>query len=347
MNGTINITNSVVNLYIGVDHRQDNYSRVCEKIQEGKEDYDKLSVLTKQKRMTKESSAALAEYYQGKAQHIKAQRIRACHEYLQLKKYKGIDYTSIAKINLCRERLCLNCAYVKAREDSRLLMKATENMQQRFLTFTVQNVKGKDLKNTLALMRKAVKKMFRALKIKDYYEKYEITCKITELGENNLHSYKKFTELGEISLHPHIHILTPSSNFTFKRGVANNLWARYYNEVAHTDRKYLLTENKIVDDNVKSCFEMAKYITKPTNITPETIPIFDEQLKGVHLTQAHGIYRELIKNAKEYFKTNKAELQELLRDFDYMLIGYIFDGENYIEVESETKENHEKNCCNA
>lgn len=332
MNGNVNITNSVINLYIGVNHRQDNYNRVYEKIQEGKEQYNKLEVLTDQKRKTAAGSAALAEYYKNKGQYIKGKRVEECHKYIQLKQYKDIDYTSISKINLCRERLCLNCAHVKARENARLLMKATENLPQRFLTFTVKNVTAKNLKNTMSYMRKAVKKMFRALNIKDYYEKYEITCKITELGE--------------ISLHPHIHILTPLNNFTFKRSVANRLWAKYYNEFARVNNKYLLTKNEIVDDNTKSCFEMSKYITKPTNITAETIPIFDEQLKGVHLTQAHGLYRELIKNAKEFFKTNKAELQEMLRDFDYMLISYIFDDQNYTEIERETKEEHEKNYSN-
>ena len=333
MNRNVNITNSVINLYIGVDHRQDNYNRVYEKIQEGKDQYNKLEVLTDQKRKTAAGSAALAEYYKNKGQYIKGKRVEECHKYIQLKQYKDIDYTSISKINLCRERLCLNCAHVKARENARLLMKATENLPQRFLTFTVKNVTAKNLKNTMSYMRKAVKKMFRALNIKDYYEKYEITCKITELGE--------------ISLHPHIHILTPLNNFTFKRSVANRLWAKYYNEFARINNKYLLTKNEIVDDNTKSCFEMSKYITKPTNITAETIPIFDEQLKGVHLTQAHGLYRELIKNAKEFFKTNKAELQEMLRDFDYMLISYIFDDQNYTEIERETKEEHEKNYSNA
>lgn len=333
MNRNVNITNSVINLYIGVDHRQDNYNRVYEKIQEGKDQYNKLEVLTKQKRKTAAGSAALAEYYKNKGQYIKGKRVEECHKYIQLKQYTDIDYTSISKINLCRERLCLNCAHVKARENARLLMKATENLPQRFLTFTVKNVNAKNLKNTMSYMRKAVKKMFRALNIKDYYEKYEITCKITELGE--------------ISLHPHIHILTPLNNFTFKRSVANRLWAKYYNEFARVNNKYLLTKNEIVDDNTKSCFEMSKYITKPTNITPETIPIFDEQLKGVHLTQAHGLYRELIKNAKEFFKTNKAELQEMLRDFDYMLISYIFDDQNYTEIERESKEEHEKNYSNA
>lgn len=333
MNANVNITNSVINLYIGVNHRQDKYNRVYEKIQEGKEQYNKLEVLTEQKRKTAAGSAALSEYYKSKGQYIKGKRVEECHKYIQLKQYKDINYTSISKINLCRERLCLNCAHVKARENARLLMKATENLPQRFLTFTVKNVNAKSLKVTMSYMRKAVKKMFRALNIKDYYEKYEITCKITELGE--------------ISLHPHIHILTPLNNFTFKRSVANRLWAKYYNEFARVNNKYLLTKNEIVDDNTKSCFEMSKYITKPTNITPETIPIFDEQLKGVHLTQAHGLYRELIKNAKEFFKTNKAELQEMLRDFDYMLISYIFDDQNYTEIERETKEEHEKNYCNA
>lgn len=333
MNGNVNITNSVINLYIGVNHRQDKYNRVYEKIQEGKDQYNKLEVLTERKRKTAAGSAALAEYYKNKGQYIKGKRVEECHKYIQLKQYADIDYTSISKINLCRERLCLNCAHVKARENARLLMKATENLPQRFLTFTVKNVTAKNLKNTMSYMRKAIKKMFRALNIKDYYEKYEITCKITELGE--------------ISLHPHIHILTPLNNFTFKRSVANRLWAKYYNEFARVNNKYLLTKNEIVDDNTKSSFEMSKYITKPTNITPETIPIFDEQLKGVHLTQAHGLYRELIKNAKEFFKTNKAELQEMLRDFDYMLISYIFDDQNYTEIERETKKEHEKNYSNA
>ena len=332
VNGNVNITNSVINLYIGVEPRQDKYNRVYEKIQEGKEQYNKLEVLTEQKRKTAVGSSALAEYYKNKGQYIKGKRVEECHKYIQLKQYTDIDYTSISKLNLCRERLCLNCACVKARENARLLMKATENLQQRFLTFTVKNVNAKSLKITMSNMRKAIKKMFRALNIKDYYEKYEITCKITEFGE--------------ISLHPHIHILTPLNNFTFKRSVANRLWAKYYNEVAYANNKYLLTKNEIVNDNIKSCFEMSKYITKPTNITAETIPIFDEQLKGVHLTQAHGIYRKLIKNAKEFFKTNKAELQEMLRDFDYMLIGYIFDGQNYTEIERETKKEHEKNYSN-
>ena len=69
MNANVNITNSVINLYIGVDHRQNNYNRVYEKIQEGKDQYNKLEVLTDQKRKTAVGSSALAEYYKNKGQY--------------------------------------------------------------------------------------------------------------------------------------------------------------------------------------------------------------------------------------------------------------------------------------
>lgn len=317
MQNTINIENSVINVYVGVVARQEHYNRVFEKIQENKENYDKISVLTEQKLKTKECTDILSNYYNNKEQYIKATRIKECGNYLQLKHYIDLDYSSVSKMNLCRERLCLNCAYVSARENARYLIKATEGLQQRFLTFTVQNVQGERLRVTLDNMRKAVKRMFRALKIKDYYEKYEIT-------------YNDKTK----TFHPHIHILTPIHNYTFKKGASNKLWSKYYNEVSGADFSYLSTENKAVDDNIKSCFEMSKYITKPTSITKDTIHIFDTQLKGVHLVQAHGIYRTLLKSAKEYFAQNKEELDTLLLDYDFELIDYIFNGQNYIELNS-------------
>lgn len=312
----VKISNSVVNIFCGSGNSpHKDYNRVIEKIQENCENYDKIEVLTEQKNKTKECTAILSDYFLKRNQTVKAIRTKECGNYLQLKFYPALNYKSIGKMNLCKERLCLNCAYVSARKNSRYLIKATEGMQQRFVTLTVPNVEGEKLRITLNNMRTALKKMFRSLGIKNYYEKYEIT-------------YNDKTN----TFHPHIHVLTELSNYTFSKSASNRMWAKYYNSEAGTSFDYLSTENKAVTDNVHSSLEMSKYITKPADINEQTIPVFDRELKGLHVVQSHGSYKHGIKSAKAYFEENKAELSSLLEQYEFVLLDYIFDGNNYINL---------------
>ena len=165
-------------------------------------------------------------------------------------------------------------------------------------------------------MKKALKYLLRSMGISNYYQSYEITYN----EKNN-------------EFHPHIHLLVLAEDVTIKNRFLNRKWATAYNRFAGTSYQWLSCKIRTVDDNIKGCFELSKYVTKPQDFNRKTIPVFDEQLKGLHLHQANGIFKERLKDEKTIQETETQKEKEALSNFDYELIRYIFNGENYIKCE--------------
>ena len=268
-------------------------------------------------KLHKENKKCLADFFSAKDLNNKAERVKACGNVLTFKHYKDINVTKLDNASLCRERLCLNCNQVNSREKALFLLKATEDMSNlKHITLSVKNCKGTFLRNNINNMKKALKYFLRSQHIRDYYQSYEIT-----------HNHKDNT------YHPHIHLLVHDDNFTLKARELNNKWAEAFNRFAGTNYKWLSCKIREVEDKKVGCFELSKYVTKPQDFTPKTIPVFDRELKGLHLHQANGIFKERLKNEKITQEEKNKEEENYLKDFDYELVRYIFNGDNYIKCE--------------
>jgi plasmid rolling circle replication initiator protein Rep len=301
------IINSPCNVYVY------NNTTVCESqdVQTSVDFHKELQLLHK------ENKKLLSAFFDGEDMHSKAERVRACGNVLTFKHYRDINVTKLDNASLCRERLCLNCNHVNSREKALFLIRATEDMSNlKHITLSVKNCKGIFLRNTMETMRKALKYFLRSLHVKNYYQSYEVTY------NEKANTY-----------HPHIHLLINDDNFTLKARELNHKWAEAFNRFAGTSYKWLSCKIRIVKDKRAGCFELTKYVTKPQNFTPKTIPILDRELKGLHLHQANGIFKERLRNETKLQKENEKKENDYLQNFDYELIRYMFNGENYMKCE--------------
>lgn len=299
------IINSPQNVYV--------YNNTCMcKSQDVTEALDFHGELQK---LHKANKKELQNYFLGIQQKGKAERVKNCGNILTFKHYKDINVTKLDNASLCRERLCLNCNRLLSRDNAKMLMQLTEGMELKHIVFSIKNCKGAFLRNTIENMKKALKYYLRSKKVKDYYQSYEIT-------------YNEKTK----EFHPHIHLLVKAEDFNIKKSLLNSEWANAVNRFMGTSYKWLSCKCVNVEDNTKGCFELSKYVTKPQDFNSSTIPIFDEQLKGLHLHQPNGYFKKGIKEIKHKQECEDIIETEYLNKFDYELLRYIFNGENYIKM---------------
>lgn len=275
-----------------------------------------LQTLAEHKRATDGVTEDFYQFLVKNEEHTKAKRVKDCANFVTYRNYAELGLKKLDSINLCRERLCLNCQKALASERLPAYIYSTQGTQLRHITLTVKNVKGHALRTTILTMKKALKSMLRSLKVKDYIPSYEIT-------------YKE----ADNTYHPHIHLLCKAENLTYKNSALKKLWADWYNKYADTNFPYLQCNNRLVDDNVNASLELCKYVSKPTSITPITIPVLYNSLKGLHLHQANGVFKKRIAEYNGYTETEKENLDKLLENYEYTIEQYLYNGENYIQVE--------------
>ena len=277
---------------------------------------DTINLHAEMQKLHKENKKTLCNFYQERRNFSKAERVKACGNILTFKHYKDIGLTKLDNASLCRERLCLNCNLVSARKKAKELICITQDKKLKHLVLSMKNCKPYMLRETLINMKKAVKSLMRTFKITDYYQSYEITYN------------KKANEY-----HPHIHLLIIKDDFRIKKSLLNYKWAEHYNKISGTKYNWLSCKLQDVEENAKGCLELSKYVTKPQDFTEKTIPIFDKELKGLHLHQANGYFKRALKEFKTNNEKEKEYEKEYLSTFDYDIIRYIFNGDNYIKCE--------------
>jgi plasmid rolling circle replication initiator protein Rep len=275
-----------------------------------------LQKLAEHKRTTDGVTKDFYQFLVNNEEHTKAKRVRDCANFVTYRNYAQLGIKKLESINLCRERLCLNCQKALASERLPAYIYSTQGVSLRHITLTVKNVKGSMLRSTILTMKKALKSMLRSLKVKDYIPSYEIT-------------YKE----ADNTYHPHIHLLCKAENMTYKNTALKRLWAEWYNKYAGTKYPYLHCHNRLVDDNVNASLELCKYVSKPTSITPQTIPTLYNSLKGLHLHQANGTFKQKIAEYNGYTEAEREKVNSLLENYEYTIEQYLYNGENYIKIE--------------
>lgn len=252
------------------------------------------------------------EYLEGRAEKEKASRVKDCANSITFRHYKDLGIKTLDSINLCRERLCLNCCVALARKNCKILNDVFEKTKKHlyFITLTVKNVQGRDLRRTVQIMGQSFSAFVRAEHMGNFYRSTEIT-------------YNEKTD----TYHPHIHFITDKR---CSRSYLNNAWAKWFNKKAGTNYKWLSCKIEPVRDNFSIACELNKYITKPLNVSDNTIDIFYNQLKGLRLHGSGGEMKKRVAECKSKAEAEKLNTDEFLSRYDYDIIRYIYDGSNYI-----------------
>ena len=275
-----------------------------------------IDIYAHSKKVTRECSSHFVKYLREEKEFTKANRVETCGSFLQFKYYPSIDVSTLHSINLCRERMCLNCQFNLARERARVLRKVISDKQIFFTTLTVENCAGNMLRDTLNKMISAQRKMFRHFKNNDYYRSVEVT-------------YNK----RDNTYHPHLHIIH-LEELPLSPSRLNKTWRDFVvGDGIKCLREWLSCKQEVANDLNSTALEMSKYITKPTDIGANTIPTLYAQCKGLHLHQARGYFKKQIKAITENNDRAKAEEQQRLSDFDYEIYSYLWNGDNYIKCD--------------
>lgn len=175
-----------------------------------------------------------------KALH-KVDSVTNCHKRFIIDRYDYNLIKDFKSTNLCRDKFCNNCK--KLKQASRMskyipeLSKYKDNLYH--ITFTIPNVPGNELKDTLKKMSKSFSRLTEYFRLKrkrfflyDYFENLGFIGAIRSLEITfKLDSY-----------HPHYHCAFAFTNLTLDKTIENSYSKDYYNN--RSDR--LFSEFEII-----------------------------------------------------------------------------------------------------
>ena len=202
--------------------------------------------------------------------------------------------SEIIAANYCRDRFCAICAPKKANKIRFQIVKTISDYVNNpryewlFLTLTVRNVAGDQLKETVSQCLKATTRFFDRRQIERAVAGYIRSLEITYNQTSNTY-------------HPHIHVLLMVDKESyFKEGeyISQSEWAQFWKESARLN--YIpTTDIRKVHQRGKNgtieraILETAKYPVKLFQIPNATVFFtLDNALKGKQLVSAGGLLRD-------------------------------------------------------
>ncbi len=292
-------------------HRKDLYfsmidyttkSKVCQALEQFKGS----------KLMQKKISKILQEHLENTKQTAKAERVKECATSVSFKVWRDEDRTTkLHTINLCRERLCPNCSTALSRAKFFEVKSAFEGRESVYLiTLTVDNVAGALLRATLSKMQKALKAMLRKLSIRYYYRSFEIT------------------KGAKGTYHPHIHLLTEMTEKPTNKKIRET-WSECVHKAGiHTKHAWVMVDIRKVDSD-KGYMELCKYVTKPTDVTKDTIIDLEPAVKGLQLKRGSKEVTADIKKYRAQTASEREKREKELDAFGWDVELYMWNNENY------------------
>ena len=268
----------------------------------------------------KERSLLMAEHHAAvEGLEKKAERMQACGNVL---KFKLTDKRlKLYQAYFCKARLCPMCNWRRslkiAFQNKKIIAAVNEREKVRwiFLTLTVRNVEGHELKNTMDQMTQAFNRFTKYARFKKSIRGYFRAMEVTRNWDKESDWYGTY--------HPHFHVLlaVPSDYFGrnyIKHAEWTDMWQRAmkltYVPIVHVQR--VKPKKEVIDfveleDEVKktiaeqnAIFEVSKYPVKDTDVirgdrvTPEniqTVKDLDKALAYKRLISYGGLLKEIHK----------------------------------------------------
>ncbi len=300
-----------------------------------------------------------------------SERIEGCHKSWFGDRYKAAGVFDVKRVFHCHNRWCWLCSHLKQAKRLYKFHILFEKLLQEYdlyhLVFTVPNVKGADLKDTLERMHVALYKMIRRFqgkgKIKDIdFEQYGFAGAIRsfEIVINPFDDY-----------HPHLHVLfmlkkgldfpkTEINKYSFSNGVMVRKFSKF--EILLQKMFYLaVNKQRLTPKNIEgvkigySCMmdfvegemwhEVFKYATKMSKdgasaCSYEQFCLLDDILRRMKLIQGYGIFYNMDEPDPETDPTAEILFEKVL-----ILLNKIDKPERgvHIELDKLVNELHEKN----
>lgn len=281
---------------------------------------EKLNLLVDKQKLKQKLLELGVEHFTDKT----LERIFNCGNFLQSVLTEDLQKSKIVKSNRCTNRFCPICAATKARKNAFMLsviLNYLHNEQKYeflFLTLTVPNVPGADLKSELdkqyeSLHRFIKRKEFKAISL-GYLRKTEVTY---NSARNDFH--------------PHIHMLVAVEKTYFtnsKKYVRQDKWLELWRQSRRDDS---ITQVHIAKANQSSFAELAKYEAKATdmlNYDESVFDVFYRALKGRKTLTWNRCFLE----GKKKFKSGELNHLMELDENEYFYIAfhsYKIDSEKY------------------
>lgn len=225
------------------------------------------------------------------------ERMAHCGDYLYFARYED-EKRELIRAELCRDRLCPNCAYLRSRkvfgQVCRVMNAMPDKLAYLFLTLTVKNCRAEDFDKTLDNMFHGWQNLIRrnAFKpVKGWFRALEVTY---NAARNDYH--------------PHFHVILAVPPSYFSHGyVSHARWVQLWKDCAGLDYAPSVDVRRVKPDQAGSLIgavkEVAKYTVDLSKmlksedlselVTPiETLAI---GLKGRRLVGFGGLMKKLHK----------------------------------------------------
>ncbi|WP_144474386.1 protein rep [Bacillus pumilus] len=268
-------------------------------------------------------SSLMAAHYEGLEKRTgapyygkKAEKVSDCAECLAFRRDKETGRLRLYQAYFCKVRLCPMCAWrrsLKIACHNKLIVEEANRQYKPawvFLTLTVKNVEGDDLKQTITDMMQGFRKLFQYKKVKTGTFGFFRALEITKNHEENTY-------------HPHFHVLIPvkRSYFTgksyIKQAEWTSLWKRAmkldYTPIVHVQRvkgkkgidaEAIEKEVREAMEEQKAILEISKYPVKDTDVIRgnevteenlDTVYYLDDALNARRLIGYGGILKDIHK----------------------------------------------------
>lgn len=185
-----------------------------------------------------------------------------------------------------------------------------------FLTLTMKNVEGHELKNTMDQMTKVWNRFSGYAKFKQSVKGYFRAMEVTR--------NRKYTSENYGTYHPHFHVILAvnKSYFTSRDYLKQDKWLEMWREcmddlsITQVDIRKVRSSEKSENGAV---LEVAKYSAKSNELyaSQSIFEIFYRALKGRQLLTFNGLFKEYVKKYKQgeldqYKKEDENEYTHLL-----------------------------------
>lgn len=244
----------------------------------------------------------------------KAQTVRTCGNVLEFRREADGKHMRLFRAFFCKDRLCAMCQWRRQLKVTYQMRKTIEKAlieypgsRFLFLTLTVKNVKGDDLRKTLQAMNKGFRNMIRWKKVSVDLLGFVRSAEVTVNKKTMMY-------------HPHLHILLMVRPSYFKGGHYFNhkQWQAMWKKAMKLDYDPMVNI-QVIKPNAKrqdgqtilsAVAEVGKYQVKPTTYLTADKPqdaliikTLEEQLRNSRMV-TYGL--ALKKINKELFKDDDA-----------------------------------------
>lgn len=269
----------------------------------------------------KQRSMLMADHHELAGLEKKAERMYDCGNYLVFKLKDGS--LKLYQAYFCKARLCPMCNWRRSLKIAFQNKKIIEEVNRRekvkwvFLTLTVRNVEGDQLKDTMDQMTQAFNRFTKYARFKKSVKGYFRAMEVTRNWDKKSKSYGTY--------HPHFHVLlcVPSTYFKSKENYLTqsewtSMWQKAmkldYIPIVHvakvkpkkeaTDMVEVEQEMKKIIAEQNAIFEVSKYPVKDTDVirgdkitakNVQTVKDLDTALAYKRLISYGGLLKEIHK----------------------------------------------------